>query len=447
VLTGTISLARQFSTTSVTRGTSPQLSPEGSGVAERLRIAYLVSTPAITHTFISREVAGLRRLGFDVQTFSVRRAPKDQLLTAEQRRAAEDTPSIQPPDPRSVLESHARAVNLAPWRYVQTLALALRLSPGGTRAMLWHFFYFVEAIVLWDWLHQRGIKHVHAHFADAATMISLLYAHFGQDGGATWSFTMHGPAEFDHVRAYRLTEKVARARFVVCISDFARSQLMKLTSCDQWRKLRVVRCGVDLTLFRPFVKRGELERDRLTVLCVGRLAPDKGHVLLIEALLSLPPSVAGRLRVVIAGDGPERAALQQRAAGLREGQAAFLGAVGQDRLLSLYANADIFCLPSLAEGLPVVLMEAMAMELPVITTRIMGIPELVTDGVSGLLVPPGKADSLAAALVELLEDDDLRRSLGKAARERVVRDYDIRSSVAQLYDLYRAEIPTQSHAA
>lgn len=415
---------------------------------ESIRIAYLVGTyPKISHTFIAREVTGLRRLGVEVHTFSVRRVRANQLLTDEDRRAAEETPSIQPPDPRYVLRSHVRAVRVAPWRYMKTLLLALRLSPGGARATLWQVFYFAEAIVLWNWLQRLGVKHVHVHFADAATSIALLYAYFGERDGATWSFTMHGPAEFDHVRSYRLTEKVARARFVVCISDFARSQLMKLSISDHWGNLRVIRCGVDPTLFRPPVRRRKRERDRLTVLCVGRLAPDKGHALLLEALSSLPASAARRVRVVIAGDGPERATLQRRASGLGEAHPTFLGAVGQDRILSLYADADIFCLPSLAEGLPVVLMEAMAMGLPVITTRIMGIPELVTDGVCGLLVPPGRADALATALVTLLEDEDLRWSLGKAARERVIRDYDIRSSVAQLRDLYHAEIPGQAGSA
>jgi colanic acid/amylovoran biosynthesis glycosyltransferase len=217
-----------------------------------MRIAYLVGTyPAVSHTFISREVAGLRLLGVDVHTFSVRPPSVDQLLTGEARRSADQTPTIQPADPRAVLQSHLRAAARAPVRYVQTLWLALRLSPGGARAITWHLFYFAEGILLWDWLRRRGIKHVHVHFANAATSIAMLYAHFGQRDGATWSFTMHGPTEFDNVDSYLLAEKVQRARFVVCISDFARSQLMKLTKPGQWAKLLVVRCGVDPERFRP----------------------------------------------------------------------------------------------------------------------------------------------------------------------------------------------------
>jgi colanic acid/amylovoran biosynthesis glycosyltransferase len=400
------------------------------------RIAYLTGTyPAVSHTFIGREVAGLRELGVDVHTFSVRRPPANQLLTEEARRTAASTPSIQPPNFAALVSSHRAAVSQAPVRYMRTLWLALRLSPGGWRATVWHYFYFVEAIVLWDWIHRRRIKHVHVHFANAATAIAMLCAEFGAQG-TTWSFTMHGPTEFDNVDAFLLAEKVSRARFVVCISDYARSQLMKLTAPDQWQKLVVVRCGVDPGLFSPRTATDHPTGDLVTVLCVGRLVPEKGQALLLEALSSLPADTARRIRTVIVGDGPERANLERRAAELDGAEVSFTGAVGEDRLRSLYADADIFCLPSLAEGLPVVLIEAMAMALPVISTRIMGIPELVTDRVHGLLLAPGRADQLAAALRELLDSEELRRSLGTAGRERVMNEYDIRRSVTRLSELY-----------
>ncbi|MBV9464761.1 MAG: glycosyltransferase family 4 protein [Solirubrobacterales bacterium] len=253
---------------------------------------------------------------------------------------------------------------------------------------------------------------------------------------------MHGPTEFDNVRPFRLAEKVAAASFVACISDFARSQLMKLVPSEHWHKLAVVRCGVDTTQFRASVERSAQEDDRLTILSIGRLVPDKGHGVLLSALSSLPGNATTRLRLVIAGDGPERATLERAAARLRPDLVTFLGAVGQDRLVSLYQQADMFCLPSFAEGLPGVLMEAMAMGLPVIATRIMGIPEIVEDGVSGRLVAPGRADALAGALVELLADPELRSSMGKAGRRRVEQEYEIRRSASALAQLYRASLGT-----
>jgi colanic acid/amylovoran biosynthesis glycosyltransferase len=408
--------------------------------AKTMRIAYLVGTyPAVSHTFISREIAGLRKLGVEIQTFSVRRPPPDQLLTDEDRRSAEETPTIQPPRPRTVLRAHVQALTRSPSRYLETLSLAVRLSPGGVRATTWHLFYFAEALVLCDWLRQRGIKHVHVHFANAATSIAMLYAHYAQVDGATWSFTMHGPTEFDNVESFLLAEKVRRSRFVVCISDYARSQLMKLTPPEQWSKLHVIRCGIDPTTFRAERRRSRPGTDRITLLCVGRLVPEKGHSLLIGALGALPAAAAERVRLVIVGDGPERARLEQRAAEV-DGHIIFTGAVGQDRIPGLYADADVFCLPSFAEGLPVVLMEAMAMGLPVIATRVMGIPELVTDRRCGLVVSPGRSDEFARAIEELLDDENLRHRLGEAARERVIADYDIRASVIALQNLYRSQV-------
>ena len=414
------------------------------------RIAYLTGTyPAVSHTFIGREVAGLRELGVDVHTFSVRRPPANQLLTEEARRTAASTPSIQPPNFAALVSSHRAAVSQAPVRYMRTLWLALRLSPGGWRATVWHYFYFVEAIVLWDWIHRRRIKHVHVHFANAATAIAMLCAEFGAQG-TTWSFTMHGPTEFDNVDAFLLAEKVSRARFVVCISDYARSQLMKLVEPVQWSKLEIVRCGIDPQLFRPSRPRhadagqppsGPDPHGRVTVLCVGRLVPEKGQSLLLEALDLLSSEAARKVRLVIAGDGPDRDKLHRLAESGASSEIVFTGAVNQTQLLSLYNDADIFCLPSLAEGLPVVLMEAMAMELPVVSTRIAGIPELVSDRQCGLLVTAGRVDQLAGALQELLEDKDLRRSLGRAGRERVMTHYDIRQSVARLHELYAAVVP------
>jgi colanic acid/amylovoran biosynthesis glycosyltransferase len=319
------------------------------------------------------------------------------------------------------------------------------------RAGIWHFFYFAEAIVLWEWLRERRIMHVHVHFANAATSIALLYAQFGAPDGASWSFTMHGPTEFDNVHSFRLAEKVMRARFVVCISDYARSQLMKLVEPAQWSKLEIVRCGIDPQLFCPSRTHHvdvdqrpsgpDSQHGRVTVLCVGRLVPEKGQSLLIEALGLLSNEAARKVRLVIAGDGPDRDKLHRLAASVVSSEIVFTGSVNQTQLLSLYNDAEIFCLPSLAEGLPVVLMEAMAMELPVISTRVAGIPELVTDRQCGVLVTASRVDQLAGALRELLEDNDLRRSLGRAGRERVTTDYNIRQSVARLHELYAALTP------
>jgi glycosyltransferase involved in cell wall biosynthesis len=396
-------------------------------------IAYLVGNyPTVSHTFISREVDGLRARGIDVQTFSIRRTPREQLLSDADRRAAAETSTILPPPPGELLAAHARALLRRPGRYLATLRLALRLSPGGARANLWHLFYFAEAMLLWARMRRRGIRHVHAHFANVATAVALLAAHYGAPQGFTWSFTMHGPSEFDDVTRFALAEKVRRARFVACIGDYCRSQLMKLVGPAEWPRLEIVRCGVDPDRFGP-VDRDGRDPARLHVLCVGRLVPDKGQALLLDAIAAVRERGIDAT-VTFAGDGPDRATLAAAAERHRlNGAVELAGAVAQDRIPALYAAADVFCLPSLAEGVPVVLMEAMATGLPVVTTRIMGIPELVEDGSAGLLVPPGRPDELAAALERLARDPAGRAAMGRAGRAKVVREYDIADAVESLH--------------
>jgi colanic acid/amylovoran biosynthesis glycosyltransferase len=405
-----------------------------------MRIAYLVSRfPALSHTFIAREIDGLRARGVDVAIHAIRPAPAHELVSAQDRRHAAETWTVLPPRWGELVQAHAYAAMRHPLRYVTTLALAFRLSAGGLRNALWQLFYFVEAVALWNRLRARRIHHVHAHFANVATGVALLVARLGGRHWS-WSFTMHGPTEFDDVTRYGLAEKVRRARFVSCISGYCRSQLMKLVEPDQWPKLEIVRCGVDPSAFVPVERDGR--PDSCEVLCVGRLVADKGQHLLIDAADRLCREGVD-IHVTLAGDGPDRARLEDRAAALGLGtRMTFAGAVSQDQLRELYARADVFCLPSFAEGLPVVLMEAMASGLPVVTTGIMGIPELVEHEVSGELLPPGSVDALAAALRRLADDPHRRNRYGRAGRAKVEADYDIRASVAAINDLYARYLDT-----
>ena len=249
--------------------------------------------------------------------------------------------------------------------------------------------------------------------------------------------TVHGPAEF---RDERLAQKLEQADFVVCISDFARSQLMARVNEEHWPKLRVVRCGVDGTKFLPSSPVTDAAEDRLNVLTVGRLVPQKGHGVLLQAIAALLGTGVD-LHLTVVGAGPRASTLRCLANDLGvDGHVSWIGAVGQDEIREYYRAADIFCLASFDEGVPVVLMEAMACEVPVIATRIAGIPELVKDGVSGLLVPPARPDLLAEALSSLLCDDALRRQLGVAGRERVLGAYDLRCAASLLAECFQRQL-------
>jgi colanic acid/amylovoran biosynthesis glycosyltransferase len=405
-----------------------------------MKIAYLCSLfPAVSHTFVLREIDALRNLGVEIATFSIHRAGSDHLLAHADRVASESTYAILPPRWTALFAAHLRLAASAPVAYVSTLALALRLAPAGLRGRLWQLFYFAEAVVLWTECHRRGTRHIHVHMGNVAADAALLAAHLGSaiepERRWTWSFTMHGSFEFFDVSHFRLAEKLRRAQFVVCISDYTRSQMMALSHPEVWDKLQVIHVGIPIEQFTRS-DNGSPAQDDSTILFIGRHVPEKGHVVLLEATKLLAQR-GHTVNVTLAGEGPLRPTLERFAEQLGvASQVSFPGAVGQEQIHAMYAGASIFCLPSFAEGVPTVLMEAMAMEVPVISTRITGVPELIDDGRTGLLVTPGRADQLADALERLLADPALCREMGSAAREKVIREFNTESSAEQLHALF-----------
>lgn len=401
---------------------------------------YLVSRyPGVTHTFIVGEVRALRAAGVRVETASIRRVGRSELLSEVDRIEAGRTHAILPTNVARLARSHGRALARSPGVYLRTLARALRLSHAGGRPRLWQAFYFVESILLWDWLRSQKIRHIHVHHANVGADVALLTCAYVNASGAwppwTWSMTIHGPTELIDVDSHKLARKVADAAAVVCISDYARSQILAFARPEDLAKLRTIRCGINIDTFRrtgPHAARAGRDRGA-EILCVAALSRRKGHRVLLQAFAEARRKQPDA-RLTLVGDGPERAALELQAAELQLGDGViFTGALGHDRLAALYERADIFCLPSFAEGVPIVLMEAMAMELPVVTSNVMGIPELVEHGRSGLVVPPARPDLLAQALLSLLEDPALREAMGAAGRARVARDYEIRDAVAALH--------------
>ncbi|MCU1373659.1 MAG: glycosyltransferase family 4 protein [Actinomycetia bacterium] len=409
-----------------------------------LRVAYLVSRyPAVSHTFIQREVTALRATGAEVHTFSVRAAAAADALSAADRDAAATTTALLPASPADLLHAALDAAR-HPGATRALLAHAFRRGRGEPRATLWQLFYAAEALLLWRRLRARDLRHVHTHFANVSADVARLTTRFGNAAEPsrrwTWSFTMHGPTELADVRHFDLAAKVAEADYVVCISDYCRSQLLALVDEPHWDKLGVVHCGVDPSRFEPVARPGT---GPLEVLCVGRLVPEKGQEVLLRAVADLTRRGID-VRATFVGDGPRRAALEKAAAeaGITD-RVTFTGSVGQDDIRRHYDAADVFCLPSFAEGVPVVLMEAMASGLPVVTTRITGVPELVEHGTSGVLVPPGRADALADALAELAADAARRNALGVAGRRMVEAEFEVTAS-ARLLAEHLAEVVGQA---
>ena len=400
---------------------------------ERARpaIVYLVPWyPAISHTFVLREVEALRRLGRRVVTISIHRPRSEDLLAVADRQANATTYTLSPPRVRDHLAAHWGALRSRPGSYLSTLAAAVRAGPSGLAIKARGVFYFCEAVVAWWHAARSGARHIHGVFAGPAADAARLAARLGGEGW-TWSLAAHGTDMLQVPRA-SLAAKLSSARFVTVSSDFGRSQLMVLVDQAHWPKIEVIHCGLELTEYDGSPQ--PPTRDQwMHLITVGRLEREKGHALLLEALAVVERDFRVPVTLTLVGDGSEMPALQTQAERLGiADRVRFLGRVGQDQIRGHYARAHAFCLSSLGEGIPVVLMEAMAMRLPVIAPRMMGIPELVEEGVSGLLVTPGRSDALADAIADLAAHRDRWAAMGEAGRARVSEEFEIAACARQL---------------
>jgi glycosyltransferase involved in cell wall biosynthesis len=400
---------------------------QGNG-PDRMAIGYLVGEyPKVSHTFIQREVAALRALGWTVHTCTVRWPPKGDILSDQMDEAAQTFCIVDAArSPLHLIGAHFSMLTRHPGRWFAALRLAFATRSPGWRALLFQMFYFAEAAILARHLERQGARHLHNHFSSASCTVAMLTSVMS---GIPFSFTMHGPDIFFEPMRWRIDEKIARAAFVACISDFCRSQAMLFSDRRHWDKLHVVHCGIE-----PDRYAGPSTATGADLLFVGRLAAVKGVPVLFDALRLIGDRLPG-LRLTLIGDGPERPALMAEAAAMGlAGRVHFAGYKTSDEVAAALLQADLLVLPSFAEGVPVVLMEAMASGLPVVTSRIAGIPELVEDGVSGHLVPPGNPEALAEAIVGVLTAPD-RAAMGAAGRRRVTRDFNTRTEAEWLAQL------------
>lgn len=401
-------------------------------------LAYLVSQyPAVNHTFILREIRGLRAAGIAVHVASVRDADRARHEMSPDETEELAVTSYLRAGRRHWAAMHAATLLNRPGAYFETLFYAMAQARWDLRQALRHLLFFAEAVAVGHWFRGTRARHLHTHFASTpALFASRLF-------GFPFSITVHGPDEFNNVESFLMREKANHARLIVTISQYGRSQVLRASAQQDWHKVRVVRLGVNPDEYcRPGFT-GEFSDEpsggNCEVISVGRLAPAKAQAILIEACAGLLPDNPD-LRLRLVGAGPDRELLERLTRELGMGaHVIFEGALSHHRVLELYRQARIFALASFAEGVPVVLMEAMALEIPCVATRITGVPELIGDGEDGLLVAPADTQELQAALSRLLHDPELRRRLGSAGREKVLRDYDIRTNIAKLAQLFRDE--------
>ncbi len=399
-----------------------------------MEVAYLVNQyPMPSQTFIRREIRALEALGQPIHRYSIRSGAAEVVDGADIDEAKRT---------RSVLHGGRSALGLAratlaamvtdPVRFARAAGRAIGLGRRSERGIGVHLVYLAEACVLRRWFSQDEIDHVHCHFGTNGPAVALLVRTLG---GPTYSFTVHGPEEFDSPRALGLREKVQGSAFVVAISSFGRSQLYRWCDRADWPKVQVVRCGLDAS-FLAIEPTPTPDVERLV--CVGRLGEQKGQHVLLEAVERLVRG--GRsIHVVMAGEGPMRAELE--AAIARSGisqNVSITGWIDNEQVRSEILDARAVVLPSFAEGLPVALMEALALSRAVVTTAIAGVPELV-DGGCGWIVPAGSVDALEAALEEVLDAAPASLDeMGRVGRARVLHQHDASVEAAKLEALFAA---------
>lgn len=403
-----------------------------------MHIGYLVSQyPAINHTFILREIRTLRAAGYSIPVVSMRVPDRPtEALSEEEREELQHTTALAGLPRLRLAALILRPLLRHPLAWMATLWSAVR---GGN---LRHALYFLQAAAAGQLFTDAGVRHFHVHFSSTVGLLATKLFPL------TMSNTFHGPDEFTDPAGFRMAEKVRASRFVVAISAFGRSQILRSCPWEEWSKVHVARLGIDPAVFTPSA--GREGNGSIELLSVGRLAPVKGQHILIDAVAELRRRGCD-VRLRLAGDGPDRASLERHAAAAPElaGAVVFEGWCNQEKVRQLYASADVYAMASFAEGIPVVLMEAMATETPAVATWVAGIPELIEHGRTGLLAAAGDATMLADAIEPLVRDPGRRRELGKAGRQRVLADYDLARNTQRLAELFSAyvEAPRSRYSA
>lgn len=398
-------------------------------------IAYVMqSFPLLTETFIYREIWGLEHRGPKVATFATWK-PDEKKLPPEAMHFVDRTTYVFPISWIKFVRAHLYFLGRHPRKYVSTLLFTLTRKGESLRNRFRTFLHFCEAVYLADEMKAQQVRHIHAHFCINAATIALVISRLLD---IPFSFTAHNILFTDRVI---LKEKIRAACFIAAISHFTRQRLMGLVPDDPVEdKIHIVHCGISPGAFAPFAPKPV--NDSLTLLFVAQLCERKGAPILVEACRILVERGV-KFRCVIVGDGPQRALVEELVEHYSlQRNIELTGAVFQQRIQSYLQQSDVFVLPCLTtpdgdmDGVPVSLMEAMAVEIAAISTRVSGIPELIEDGVSGLLVPEQDPLALADALQSVLEDDELRLRLGENGRHRIMRDFNIEESVRQLAALF-----------
>lgn len=406
------------------------------------KVAYLINQyPKVSHTFIRREILALETLGLEINRLSVRGWDNPVADPVDETERQKTFYLLQ----NGLLDLVRASVAVfieRPRLFLKALRTAFSMGIRADRPLPFHIMYLLEACKALQWLRKEKIGHVHAHFGANSTEVAMMIRLLG---GPSYSFTVHGPEEFDKPEFIGLGTKVEHCAFVVAITSYCRSQIYRWIPQTHWNKVKVVRCGIESDFHRDLPDTFPSEP---RLVCVGRLCEQKGQLILLAAAAKLKQQGID-LQLVLAGDGEMRPEIERRIdeLNLRE-NVRITGWISSGQVREEILKSRAMVLPSFAEGLPVVVMEAMALKRPVISTYIAGMPELVTPGVNGFLCPAGDVNALAMHMETCLKaDEKTLRELGHNAQRAVLEQHHILTEAGKLATLFTNTLQGQEHTA
>lgn len=405
-----------------------------------MKLAYFTNQyPKVSHSFIRREILALESMGHSVERFALR-ADESELVDPMDQKEFDKTSYILAASKFSMIIATLTILLSKPITFFSTLSLSIQLGYRSDRGVLRNVAYFIESCVLLRWQQNKAIEHIHSHFGTNSTMVVML-AHLL--GGSNYSFTVHGPEEFDKPEFLSLSDKIKNSRFVVAISSYGKSQLFRWLPHEEWSKVKIIHCGLDSDFLADREK--PLPNLSKQLVCVGRLCEQKGQLLLLEAMKILRDKGIS-CELILAGDGPMRQELERRISEYNlEQNVKITGWISSKQVRAILETSRGLVLPSFAEGLPVVIMEALALYRPVITTYVAGIPELVKNQDNGWLIPAGDSMKLASAMSELLNANSAQLlTMGINGYNAVKEQHDINIEVKKLALLFTENSAVES---
>ncbi|BAQ62823.1 glycosyl transferase [Geminocystis sp. NIES-3708] len=398
-----------------------------------MKIAYLINQyPKISHSFIRREIQALEKKGLEIKRYSIRYS-EDKLVDIEDKEELKETKFILNVGMIGLLINILKTIIFYPFNFIKTIIFTLKIGYKSDRGIVRNLAYLGEACVLSFWLKQENITHIHAHFGtNSATVAMLSNILFD----FTYSFTIHGPEEFDKPETISLPEKIKKATFVVVISSYGKSQVYRWCDYPEWGKIHIIHCGLNEKFIDAKITPITLENN---LVCVGRLCPQKGQILLLKAIARLKEKrIICNLTLV--GDGELRREIENLAEKLEvKNQIIITGWASSEEVKQQITKAKLMVIPSFAEGLPVVIMESLALGIPVISTYIAGIPELIVNGESGWLIPAGDIDALTIAIESALNlPIEKLEEMGQKGKIAVNKNHNIYQETENLIKLFQS---------